>query len=113
MIDRRAVAPGDVVRIERAAYGPGGVGQRVRPFKIQGLSVVGNQEKPVAAPGDIAVHASVARHVQSHRMTMAESRHIAYGDAAVRVKLGLDRSEERRVGKECVSTCRSRWSPYH
>src|SRR3546814_11835336 len=23
------------------------------------------------------------------------------------------RSEERRVGKECVSTCRSRWSPYH
>src|SRR3546814_15077271 len=25
----------------------------------------------------------------------------------------LHRSEERRVGKECVSTCRSRWSPYH
>src|SRR3546814_11792002 len=31
-------------------------------------------------------------------------------------KTGLkesDRSEERRVGKECVSTCRSRWSPDH
>src|SRR3546814_8513507 len=26
---------------------------------------------------------------------------------------GYYRSEERRVGKECVSTCRSRWSPYH
>src|SRR3546814_11740418 len=26
---------------------------------------------------------------------------------------GVDRSEERRVGKECVSTCRSRWSQYH
>src|SRR3546814_7939631 len=26
---------------------------------------------------------------------------------------GQTRSEERRVGKECVSTCRSRWSPYH
>src|SRR3546814_15975832 len=25
----------------------------------------------------------------------------------------LGRSEERRVGKECVSTCRSGWSPYH
>src|SRR3546814_6020849 len=25
----------------------------------------------------------------------------------------LDRSDERRVGKACVSTCRSRWSPYH
>src|SRR3546814_20563633 len=31
----------------------------------------------------------------------------------VRVDTALDRSEERRVGKECVSTCRSRWSPYH
>src|SRR3546814_12359733 len=28
-------------------------------------------------------------------------------------ELGLGRSEERRVGKECVSTCRSRWSPYY
>src|SRR3546814_17468690 len=25
----------------------------------------------------------------------------------------VQRSEERRVGKECVSTCRTRWSPYH
>src|SRR3546814_17166019 len=31
----------------------------------------------------------------------------------VKRQLGLPRSEERRVGKECVSTCRSRWSPYH
>src|SRR3546814_5756209 len=43
-----------------------------------------------------------------------------HGDAAGGVGgLGLagggrqQRSEERRVGKECVSTCRSRWSPYH
>ena len=26
---------------------------------------------------------------------------------------GMTRSEERRVGKECASMCRSRWSPYH
>ena len=25
----------------------------------------------------------------------------------------LNRSEERRVGKECIAVCRSRWSPYH
>src|SRR3546814_11921142 len=31
----------------------------------------------------------------------------------VRGKSEIERSEERRVGKECVSTCRSRWSPYH
>src|SRR3546814_1518250 len=33
-------------------------------------------------------------------------------DAALAQALAV-RSEERRVGKECVSTCRSRWSPYH
>src|SRR3546814_11404162 len=33
-------------------------------------------------------------------------------DFAVRVERAM-RSEERRVGKECVSTCRSRWSPYN
>src|SRR3546814_3321424 len=38
---------------------------------------------------------------------------------ALRLRFGLwktpywHRSEERRVGKECVSTCRTRWSPYH
>src|SRR3546814_17023190 len=38
-------------------------------------------------------------------------------DGAVRVSFSQayesDRSEERRVGKECVSTCRNRWAPYH
>src|SRR3546814_12413366 len=29
------------------------------------------------------------------------------------LNINISRSEERRVGKECVSTCRSRWSPYH
>src|SRR3546814_3886378 len=35
------------------------------------------------------------------------------GGRAVRPGAARARSEERRVGKECVSTCRSRWSPYH
>src|SRR3546814_13406014 len=34
-------------------------------------------------------------------------------DGAQRPTAFVLRSEERRVGKECVSTCRSRWSPYH
>src|SRR3546814_13337912 len=33
--------------------------------------------------------------------------------ALVPLTTGAMRSEERRVGKECVSTCRSRWSPDH
>ena len=41
-----------------------------------------------------------------------------YSDNVATGKMGINfkvrkRSEERRVGKECVSTCRSRWSPYH
>src|SRR3546814_996406 len=33
--------------------------------------------------------------------------------AAERQSRSQARTEERRVGKECLSTCRSRWSPYH
>src|SRR3546814_16136822 len=37
-----------------------------------------------------------------------------YERADAHIHLANDhRSEERRVGKECVSTCRSRWTPYH
>src|SRR3546814_18072723 len=37
-----------------------------------------------------------------------------FGDNLHRGGAGADhRSEERRVGKGCVSTCRSRWTPYH
>ena len=39
-----------------------------------------------------------------------DSRKTRQGDAFVAV---TGRSEERRVGKECTSWCRSRWSPYH
>src|SRR3546814_13268009 len=45
---------------------------------------------------------------------------VGYGKISARISPALKRavenirrSEERRVGKECVSKCRSRWSPYH
>src|SRR3546814_12969127 len=42
------------------------------------------------------------------------SRAGSVGAQAIRRGRGIAfRSEERRVGKECVSTCRSRWTPYH
>src|SRR3546814_11561390 len=41
------------------------------------------------------------------RLETSHDRSAACGDRI------SPRSEERRVGKECVSTCRSRWSPYH
>src|SRR3546814_1376801 len=44
---------------------------------------------------------------------LAEQRRNISKAGAARHDDGDRRSEERRVGKECVSTCRSRWSPYH
>src|SRR3546814_12423579 len=38
---------------------------------------------------------------------------LAVKDLTLNSYISINRSEERRVGKECVSTCRSRWSPYH
>src|SRR3546814_7584709 len=57
------------------------------------------------------------------RTTPAPGRPFPTGRRSIYVRLDCqrlharrdrwNRSEERRVGKECVSTCRSRWSPYH
>src|SRR3546814_13076593 len=43
----------------------------------------------------------------------SESTGIGFSADMKSSKDNKHRSEERRVGKECVSTCRSRWSPYH
>src|SRR3546814_14707097 len=51
----------------------------------------------------IVDHVDVAGQQRSHAWAVAGDR--PEGDGF--------RSEERRVGKECVSTCRYRWSPYH
>src|SRR3546814_21172160 len=45
-----------------------------------------------------------------HMLRLVQRAGIA---AEHRLAVVVRRSEERRVGKECVSTCRSRWSPYH
>src|SRR3546814_16208396 len=52
------------------------------------------------------------------RNALADRKAIDKAKALLMRRRGIDepaayRSEERRVGKECVSTCRSRWSPYH
>src|SRR3546814_13626016 len=57
--------------------------------------------------------------LQARDLDVVDRRMISapFGSEGHRARLRPDmhtaRSEERRVGKECVSTCRSRWSPYH
>src|SRR3546814_6008142 len=45
--------------------------------------------------------------------TTAPGRHSRHRCGTGKTAASCGRSEERRVGNECVSTCRSRWSPYH
>ena len=47
------------------------------------------------------------------RHDIANELRVWVDKAAAGIDFDPARSEERRVGKECVSTCRSRWSPYH
>src|SRR3546814_20047809 len=62
----------------------------------------------VEALADPLVH--MVRNSVDHGIEMPDAR-AAAGKPAIGTL--LLRSEERREGKECVSTCRSRWSPYH
>src|SRR3546814_4658075 len=53
---------------------------------------------------------------EPHQRQQMERRLVEHADIVLHVhvpEVVAVRSEERRVGKECVSTCRSRWSPYH
>src|SRR3546814_12685662 len=49
--------------------------------------------------------------VQCGRLVLAEAVQLGIPGGAIGELAWQDRSEERRVGKECVRTCRSRWSP--
>src|SRR3546814_20761335 len=55
----------------------------------------------------------VSRVAESDRPKLQPIEFAAWREWALNQANRLDRSEERRVGKECVSTCRSRWSQYH
>src|SRR3546814_4646669 len=64
-----------------------------------------------------AVAGAIARNpvswlIPCHRVIRSGGSISGYRWAPRRKRLILARSEERRVGKECVSTCRSRWSPF-
>src|SRR3546814_12368355 len=71
------------------------------------LTAIDDRIKPLAA-----VHHPVTDRRHAARDEGRGPREQPDGYQAARNQFD-HRSEERRVGKECVSTCRSRWSPYH
>src|SRR3546814_12836997 len=92
-IAMEAVLTGEMLPAARA-HGYGLVNRLVEPGKA--LEAALELARIVAANGPLAV--------QTAKKIVTESRDWRQADM---------RSEERRGGKECVSTCRSRWSPYH
>src|SRR3546814_11608873 len=80
--------------------------EQLRPFLLQHRAelIAEHREESgeIEFGMDIGVlHVETAGDALPHRLD-GEVHHVAF-----------PRSEERRVGKECVSTCSSRWSPYH
>src|SRR3546814_12428882 len=80
------------------------------------LEVDGQRQHPVEEGGDrrqfVLETIAVAERQSCRRLESPERTALDLAAVEQTVKLA-QRSEERRVGKECVSTCRSRWSPYH
>src|SRR3546814_15162953 len=90
----------------QAYYGPANAGH----FGLA-LGSYAHFTSPIRRYADLIVHRAL---VDSYRLEVpGKAKNLpertGLGEAD---RKGL-RSEERRVGKECVSKCRSRWSPYH
>ena len=88
--------------------------------KFQGVSVegmIGGDRVLLLLPGTFMNESGRAVAEAMHFYKIGLGDIVVFHDeldlppAKLRVKTG--RSEERRVGKECLSVCRSRWSPYH
>src|SRR3546814_13713333 len=88
---------------------------------LEKVAEIGYREVEYGGGGyDAMDHAALRKTMERLGLT-SPSIHVGYealasdfdGAVAMTKALGADRSEERRVGKECVSTCRSRWSPDH
>src|SRR3546814_18484987 len=60
----------------------------------------------------IGARRGLPQNARPYVYTVARNHLINHAKRARIVQIETIRSEERRVGKECVSTCRSRWSPY-
>src|SRR3546814_15762474 len=83
--------------------------RRVRPPRSESCSTMDQTAFRPAVRADAPVLTELVNHAGEGIPLYLWDKLREPGETAWEV----GRSEERRVGKECVSTCRSRWSPYH
>src|SRR3546814_15494187 len=82
------------------------------PADAQSRSCVRSSAQTIACDIHPLSNLRVLKYLK-HDMKLSEQYKDTWYRHWISVGLSGFRSEERRVGKECVSTCRSRWSPYH
>src|SRR3546814_11297785 len=101
-------------RYELTVMAPGISGSSARVESSSGLSLAaaplreGPFDTVLVSGGEIVRSTAAAQQIVAWLRSVTARRIAGVCSGAF-----LLRSEERRVGKECVSTCRSRWSPYH
>src|SRR3546814_19682720 len=90
-----------------------------RHHVLSGVCVVGADGRPRVRVADTVVafkrltDAEIDWYVESGDETVKAFHDLYRKNAAEFPPEAKERSDERRVGNGCVSTCRSRWSPYH
>src|SRR3546814_14222625 len=95
---RSSIGPGGYYLVKQND-GAGGTQDLPTPDAVGTISMSGSSGKVALSESTAALGGSCPT---------GNADFVGYGSANC-----SERSEERRVGKECVSTCRSRWSPYH
>src|SRR3546814_19650661 len=89
---------------------------RLRRLRCRkGLPAAAHVQSGAAIAGPLYIEASTNPRSGSciGQVEQTSGRYATRLKSEARTGAGRDKSEERRVGKEGVSTCRSRWSPYH
>src|SRR3546814_17737182 len=78
-----------------------------------GIAISDESGQPTIAEQQAEATRRERENVSRHPLVKSVLQHFPGASIEAIRDLAPPRSEERRVGKECVSPCRSRWSPYH
>ncbi len=81
---------GNALRLQGVEHGPGVRGQGLAVIQFNALAVFGNQEEPVATPGDVAMHHAMPGYVHRHVLAVAVGGHVGDSDGAVFMQGGAD-----------------------
>src|SRR3546814_19245881 len=97
----------DTARFPRARLADGRAIEMLSPF------APANADADARAFAALMAHLAVSDRGRTVLMIQVENEIGMIPEPRDRSPLARARSDKRRVGKECVSTCRSRWAPYH